>query len=178
MILLTTFNHPHYHFGHLKRISGLEQENPDAIVNLNGDKLIGLEATIVILPEDTPLSFNQYLIYNPKPAIDSIIERIKAKSLRDYKAANLDEVWLLINGGSLISRRALEERLKKEALDTKFNRIFIHDKLLGADLFQIQLKKQKNFFYFKICHTGKRGAKKIVRSRVPIIQNSTKIVTN
>src|SRR5579872_4195588 len=125
------FNNPIFKIGKLKRISGSNQENPDAILELNGKTKIGLEATIAIAPDDLPNAkpkpFDpKDLPYNPTPAIDELIKRIKTKSLNDYKDFGIDETWLLISGGSYISRHDLEARLKQEKLQTKFNRIFVH----------------------------------------------------
>ena len=135
------FNHPKFKLGSLKRVSGENQENPDAILELNGQEKIGLEATVAIAPDDLPnarpkVNHPSEAFYNPTPAIDELIKRIKEKSLNDYKSEGLDATWLLISGGSYIPPRDLEERLKQESFTTKFNRIFIH-KGLGVDLVEV-----------------------------------------
>jgi hypothetical protein len=135
------FNHLTFQLGSVKRISGENQENPDAILELNGQKKIGLEATIAIAPADLPnakpkVNHPSELFYNPTPAIDELIKRIEEKSLNDYKGEGIDQTWLLISGGSYIPSRDLEERLKQESFTTKFDRIFIH-KGLGVDLAEV-----------------------------------------
>ena len=139
------FNKIVYKLGYIQRISGEAQESPDAICRLNGELLIGLEATIAVLPEDTPLTFKdnsaQRKNFTSKQTIDLLMGRIKSKSLYDYKEANLDEVWLLVIGGSLISRKRLEERLTKEKFTTRFNRIFIHQGIIGADLIELKSRQ-------------------------------------
>ncbi len=128
----------HQRLGVLRRISGEEQENPDAICELNnGEKRIGLENTIAVTQEDIqdtlhPKPFNpQNAFYNTSPAIDAVIERVRQKSLNDYKGENMNETWLVITGGSGISIKELRERLKNEDFVTRFNRIFVHKGLIG-----------------------------------------------
>lgn len=139
------FNKPIYKLGNLRRISGVKQESPDAICHLNGELLIGLEATIAVLPEDTPLTFRtkngKRKNFTSKTTIDLLMTRIKSKSLYDYKEANIDEVWLLVIGGSLISRKRLEDRLAEEQFATRFNRIFIHKGIVGADLIELKTRR-------------------------------------
>jgi hypothetical protein len=117
--------------GNLKLISGEEQENPDAIVLLNGTKKIGLEATIAIAPADLPnakpkTNHPSEVFYNPLPVIDELMKLIKKKSLNDYKGEGIDETWLLISGGSFISIEDLKVKLKDLNIKTKFKRIFLH----------------------------------------------------
>ncbi|MCL5411931.1 MAG: hypothetical protein M1150_04340 [Patescibacteria group bacterium] len=116
--------------GNLIRISDEKQENPDAICVLNGNRKVGIEETMVILPEeaDPNLSrapYDQRLGYNPMPIINQVISRIRTKSINDYKDQDIEEIWLVISGGSFISDHDLDDTLRETDLPKKFDRIFI-----------------------------------------------------
>lgn len=125
-------------WGVLKRISNELQENPDAICLLNDNKKIGIEATLAILQNDAnPKLTYKGGVYNPYPAIEKLIEQINKKTLNNYKTSNLDEVWLLVSGGSLIHPETLNENLKESHFKKSFDRIFIHQGIIGHDLIEI-----------------------------------------
>lgn len=120
------FNNPEFNLGSLTRISNDEQENPDAILELDDNTRIALEATIAFAPgyrpHETP---PDEPAYNPHPAIDDVIHRIEIKSLADYRDEGIDQVWLLISGGAYISDHDLMDRLN-EITQNNFDRVFIH----------------------------------------------------
>lgn len=124
---ISTFNE--LKLGTLRRISNETQEYPDAICILDDAQKIGLEATVVILPEDLPNSkiepkFPPF--YDPKPAINKLLESIHKKSHNNYKDDGIDQVWLLISGGSFISDTDLKEKVRGLHLNKTFDRIYIH----------------------------------------------------
>jgi hypothetical protein len=133
---IKSFNNPAFKLGKLSRLSDDGQENPDAILKLNDQKRIALEATVALpigyRPHETVP--NEYA-YNPTPAIDKVIEAIEKKSLASYRSEDTDEVWLLISGGAYISDHDLKERLP-EITRNSFDRIFIH-KGISAELLEI-----------------------------------------
>lgn len=123
---ITDFNNPEFKLGQLVRVSDEDQENPDAILELNGQKKIALEATIAFAPGYRPHETHpDEPAYNPHPVIDDIFRRIETKSLADYKDKGIDQVWLLISGGAYISDHDLMDRLK-ELKRNNFDRVFIH----------------------------------------------------
>jgi hypothetical protein len=113
----------------LERSSGEDQESPDAICILGKTKFIAIEqanAVSQLEMRDALPKRNISEPYDSSPVISEIINVIKDKSTKDYGGKNVSEVWLLLTGVTFIFIDALEKRLRKEHISTKFNRIFLH----------------------------------------------------
>ena len=126
---VTDFNRPELGLGKLERVSGYIQDRPDAVCTLDGELLVGIEATMVMLPEDEPYNAKK-TSHQPdtktERVLDILMKRIVEKSGKDYFHQQFDQVWLLISAGTFIPYDELKKKIQESPLETKFDRIFIH----------------------------------------------------
>lgn len=143
---LTSYNNANTKKEKLIRISGIDQEKPDAICVLNGLTRIGIETSFIIKRSDLPYNIDEIdtTKLNRQTAIDSLRERIKIKNekLKNiYRPENptLNQFWLLLIGVSIISTAELESELRANPIEIEYDRVYIHKGLCcDADIIEFK----------------------------------------
>lgn len=106
----------------IRRISGIDQDAPDAICQTNSGRKISLEHTSAYRPKGVYWKRGNKAIYEDLNPVLRILDR---KFKNHYGTDKTDETWLLMQPRRTFSISAVENALKDLEVPSQFDRVFI-----------------------------------------------------